>query len=155
MDKIQILIVDYGSQYTLVIGRTLRELGLPISVAWKNRQEMDVVKDLVLNRSRWLAEVCNCFSMPCYQPPISRSWKKNAPTFTLFESQCGSCVKCRITNLGRLLYDPKFQPSPEDARYFVRTTVKWAEKRKHDLGDMITGSFTRDLKKAIRKFDVA
>ena len=28
MDKIQILIIDYGSQYTLVIGRTLRELGV-------------------------------------------------------------------------------------------------------------------------------
>lgn len=28
MDNIQILIVDYGSQYTLVIGRTLRELGV-------------------------------------------------------------------------------------------------------------------------------
>jgi len=28
MDKIQILIVDYGSQYTLLIGRTLRELGV-------------------------------------------------------------------------------------------------------------------------------
>ncbi len=28
MEKIQILIVDYGSQYTLVIGRTLRELGV-------------------------------------------------------------------------------------------------------------------------------
>lgn len=28
MKNIQILIVDYGSQYTLVIGRTLRELGI-------------------------------------------------------------------------------------------------------------------------------
>lgn len=28
MDDIQILVVDYGSQYTLVIGRTLRELGI-------------------------------------------------------------------------------------------------------------------------------
>lgn len=28
MNSIQILIVDYGSQYTLVIGRTLRELGI-------------------------------------------------------------------------------------------------------------------------------
>ncbi len=28
MNEIQILIVDYGSQYTLVIGRTLRELGV-------------------------------------------------------------------------------------------------------------------------------
>ena len=27
MKDIQILVVDYGSQYTLVIGRTLRELG--------------------------------------------------------------------------------------------------------------------------------
>ncbi len=28
MNRIQILVVDYGSQYTLVIGRTLRELGV-------------------------------------------------------------------------------------------------------------------------------
>ena len=135
--------------------RTLRELGLPIAVAWKNRQEMAVVKDLAVSRPEWLAGVCNCFSMPNYQIPISQSWERNAPSFTLFESQCGSCVKCRITNLGRLLYDPKFNPSPEDARYFVRTTVRWVKRRKHDLGDMIEGSFADDLKRAVKKFGVA
>ena len=57
MNSIQILIVDYGSQYTLVIGRTLRELGVrsiilpPKKVdAWlKNNHP----KAVILSGSNW------------------------------------------------------------------------------------------------------
>ena len=57
MDKIQILIIDYGSQYTLVIGRTLRELGVrsvilpPKKVdAWLKN---NTPKAVILSGSNW------------------------------------------------------------------------------------------------------
>lgn len=57
MENIQILIVDYGSQYTLVIGRTLRELGirsvilppLKADVWLKNNKP----KAVILSGSNW------------------------------------------------------------------------------------------------------
>lgn len=57
MDNIQILVVDYGSQYTLVIGRTLRELGVrslilpPKKVdAWLKK---NTPKAVILSGSNW------------------------------------------------------------------------------------------------------
>ncbi len=57
MDGIQILIIDYGSQYTLLIGRTLRELGirsviLPPKKAnlWLENSEP---KAVILSGSNW------------------------------------------------------------------------------------------------------
>ena len=57
MDDIQILIVDYGSQYTLVIGRTLRELGvrgiiLPVKKADKWLKH-NTPKAVILSGSNW------------------------------------------------------------------------------------------------------
>jgi len=57
MNSIQILVVDYGSQYTLVIGRTLRELGVRSVIlppkkadAWlKNNNP----KAVILSGSNW------------------------------------------------------------------------------------------------------
>ena len=57
MNNIQILIVDYGSQYTLVIGRTLRELGVrsvilpPKSV--DNWLIHNTPKAIILSGSNW------------------------------------------------------------------------------------------------------
>ncbi len=57
MNSIQILIVDYGSQYTLVIGRTLRELGVrslilpPIKADdWLKK---NTLKSVILSGSHW------------------------------------------------------------------------------------------------------
>lgn len=57
MNDIQVLVVDYGSQYTLVIGRTLRELGVrsiilpPKSVnKWL---ENNTPKAVILSGSNW------------------------------------------------------------------------------------------------------
>jgi len=57
MNDIQILIIDYGSQYTLVIGRTLRELGvrniiLPPQKA-KIWLENTTPKGVILSGSNW------------------------------------------------------------------------------------------------------
>ncbi|OGZ94911.1 MAG: hypothetical protein A3A28_03995 [Candidatus Sungbacteria bacterium RIFCSPLOWO2_01_FULL_47_32] len=133
--------------------RVLRSLNVPIQVDWKNRGEMDVVKDLLINRPSWLSHVCNCFSAPCYRIPIRESWERNAPTFPLYDSQCGSCVKCRITNLGRLLHDPAMKRvQPEDISYFLKTTAKWIPDKWETHKDMLEGSFMREYVKALKKY---
>ncbi|OGI99906.1 hypothetical protein A3H53_02675 [Candidatus Nomurabacteria bacterium RIFCSPLOWO2_02_FULL_40_10] len=57
MDKIQILIVDYGSQYTLVIGRTLRELGVRSVILPPKKAELwlknENPKAVILSGSNW------------------------------------------------------------------------------------------------------
>lgn len=57
MKDIQILIVDYGSQYTLVIGRTLRELGVRSIILPPKKAEMwlknENPKAVILSGSNW------------------------------------------------------------------------------------------------------
>ncbi len=57
MDEIQILIVDYGSQYTLVIGRTLRELGVRSIILPPKKAELwlknENPKAVILSGSNW------------------------------------------------------------------------------------------------------
>jgi len=132
--------------------QVLHELGIPVNAAWRNRQEMDVMRDLLENRPKWVPHVCNCFSAPCYQPGIRRYWQRSAPTLSLYDSQCGSCVKCRITNLGRILYDPKIaEVKKEDVYIFLKNTAKWMRINRERLADMIEGSFTRDFKRACKQ----
>ncbi len=57
MNDIQILIVDYGSQYTLVIGRTLRELGVRSVILPPQKAEKwlknNTPKAVILSGSNW------------------------------------------------------------------------------------------------------
>ncbi|MFH1200995.1 MAG: glutamine-hydrolyzing GMP synthase [bacterium] len=57
MNRIQILIVDYGSQYTLVIGRTLRELGVRSVILPPNKVDKwlkhNTPKAVILSGSNW------------------------------------------------------------------------------------------------------
>jgi len=57
MNDIQILIVDYGSQYTLVIGRTLRELGVRSIILPPNKVDKwlknNTPKAVILSGSNW------------------------------------------------------------------------------------------------------
>jgi len=57
MDDIQILIVDYGSQYTLVIGRTLRELGARSIILPPNKVDKwlkdNIPRAVILSGSNW------------------------------------------------------------------------------------------------------
>lgn len=134
----------------------IQELGIPVSVAWRNRQEMDVMRDLLEHRPEWVPHVCNCFSAPCYQPGIRRYWQRSAPTFSLYDSQCGSCVKCRITNLGRILYDPNIKAvKTEDVQTFLKNTANWMRINRERLADMIEGSFTRDFRRACKQHNLS
>ena len=57
MNNIQILIVDYGSQYTLVIGRTLRELGVRSIILPPKKVDAwlmnNIPKAVILSGSNW------------------------------------------------------------------------------------------------------
>lgn len=57
MENIQVLIVDYGSQYTLVIGRTLRELGVRSAILPPDKAEhflsLYTPKSVILSGSNW------------------------------------------------------------------------------------------------------
>ncbi len=57
MNDIQILIVDYGSQYTLVIGRTLHELGMRSIILPPGKAEKwlknNIPKAVILSGSNW------------------------------------------------------------------------------------------------------
>ncbi len=57
MDDIQILIVDYGSQYTLVIGRTLRELSIRSIILPPKKADQwlknNTPKAVILSGSNW------------------------------------------------------------------------------------------------------
>src|ERR1700686_1707346 len=57
MNDIQILIVDYGSQYTLVIGRTLRELGVRSLILTSKKVDgwlkANNPKAVILSGSNW------------------------------------------------------------------------------------------------------
>ncbi|OGI64434.1 hypothetical protein A2733_01350 [Candidatus Nomurabacteria bacterium RIFCSPHIGHO2_01_FULL_40_20] len=68
MDGIQILIVDYGSQYTLVIGRTLRELGVRSIILPSEKAEIwlkeNNPKSVILSGSNWSVYSENAPKLP-------------------------------------------------------------------------------------------
>lgn len=132
----------------------LKKIGIPIQAAWRNRREMDVVKDLLIHRPNWLPHVCSCFSSPNHQLLLRRAWQQRAPTFPLYDSQCGSCVKCRVINLARVLYDPTIEKIKEnDVRVFLKDTAKWIQiKKRGRIDEFIGESFKEYFKKAVEKY---
>lgn len=131
----------------------LRSSGLPIRVSWFKRPAGGVVKELILRRPDWIKDVHNCFTPINYKIAIRRSWEKLTPTFPLFESQCGSCVKCRITRLGWLLYG-SHEISDQDAVKFVKHTISWAKKKWVTHKDIMKGSFASYLDEACDRYGV-
>lgn len=134
----------------------LSSLGIPVQVAWRSdRKEMDCVKDLIIHRPNWLTHVCNCFSVSCYQPFLRRSWQKRTPTLAriFYDSQCGSCVKCRIINIARILHDPKMKEvKPDEIRLYLKNTAQWIKEKRPTHADMIDRSFLEYFNQAVEKY---
>ncbi|HXK41023.1 MAG: hypothetical protein A3G45_00310 [Candidatus Staskawiczbacteria bacterium RIFCSPLOWO2_12_FULL_37_15] len=133
--------------------RFLGSSGLPIRISWFKRPAGGVVKELILRRPDWIKEVHNCFTPTNYKIAIRRSWDKLTPTFPLFESQCGSCVKCRITRLGWLLYG-EHEISKEDGVKFIKHTIAWAKTKWATHKDIMRGSFANYLDEACCRYGV-
>lgn len=139
----------------LLFNRTLHELHVPISIKWKNRLELDVVKDLYIHRPSWMQYVCNCFTIPAYQAGHRRNFEKTYPSVRLYPSQCGVCAKCKIILLGRILYSPdRIQMNPEEIRRLIKAIVRWTNKRPVHIGEVTGKSFFRDLTRAILRYGV-
>jgi hypothetical protein len=133
----------------------LARLRIHVRVAWQNRAEQDIVKDLYRHRPQWMPHLCNCFSIPNRKAHLRDCWAHNAPTLKLYDSQCGSCVKCRIVNLARLEVDPSCRNvRREDVVFFLKSTDTWLRSPDNIHLDMITPSFLRDYRRMCRRYGV-
>lgn len=133
--------------------KILKAWHIPVQVAWRNRKEMDCVKDLYHNRPEWMPYVCNCFTRICYKIPHQKRCREKFPTLPPYDSQCGFCIKCRIINIGRILHSPE-KIAIQDSIAYLESTRKWIPTKWATHRDMIEGSFLRDFKRACKKYNL-
>lgn len=144
-----------------LFNKILRELRISVQAFWRNDEEMDVVRELFLRRPDWMPLVHNCFTTPNRKAHHrEKTWKRLFPNFPLYESQCGLCVKCRIINLGRILWEEseEMKRLRKDHRYevvdYLKRTVKWIRHKWKSHHDMIGGSFLTNFRVAARLYGV-
>ena len=90
---------------------------------------MAVFRDLFTHVPRWMPHTCSCYTPPARKARPRRRWARVAPTFPLYPSQCGSCVKCRVTNVARVLYDGATRSGdPAGLRAFLEDTDRWMDR---------------------------
>lgn len=137
--------------------KILKSLCVPVQISWRgDRKELEVTKDLIKYRPEWFRHVCNCYVIPVHQSSLRSSWKSRAPTLgnIMYDSQCGSCAKCRTINLIRILYDPTMKNvNKKDIQTYLKDTLRWA-MRKGDklLADWVDKDFLEYLNKTIKKY---
>lgn len=137
------------NQFNQILGG----LGLPIEVVWRDRDGVLAVADLAMHHPEWLPLVVNCFSPKPHRRERREKWQRVAPSFPLFETQCGSCVKCREFNIGRIDNDPSLSMTTEgDIKALVADTISWTKQHEIDQADIIGGAFTTKLKMLARRF---
>ncbi|MBN2142396.1 hypothetical protein JW711_03630 [Candidatus Woesearchaeota archaeon] len=131
----------------------LRKLGLGVRVKWKNRSEMSVIRDMYEQEPDWMKEVCNCFSANCFKAAHRKNMQKKLPSFRLYDSQCGVCLKCRTVNIGRILWEPGFRADDEDVRAYIKSTENWLFSNSTNARhrDIITESFKNAIRRAAMK----
>ena len=138
-----------------MLNDVFRKWAVPIEVAWYNYEEIEAIGHLLTHRPGWLTLVQNCFCIPPYKPFRRERLLQSIPTFQLLDSQCGACMKCRMTNLARILYaknDPTMRKvSDADISRYVASTVRWAVENHEKLADYIDGGFLKHLRVATRK----
>lgn len=123
--------------------RELKKMGIPVEMVGTDRSEINSIKDLLMSRPEWLSLVSNCFSMPVFRPGIRQGFQKNAPSFALYEGQCGSCMKCNTVNLVRLKYDPAIikGATREDKQKVLVRTRSWLKRKRGEVADIIDPGF--------------
>lgn len=141
----------------LSFNKLLRSLGIPTKAAWTNRDEMDILKDLILEKPEWLALANSCFSAKYFKGNTRKSWQRKTPTFPLFETQCGSCLKCRVTNIARIRYDKYLREAaqPKDIAFYIASTHKWLKDNREEVDDILTDSFAETLTSVAKKYGTA
>lgn len=141
----------------------LEEAGLPVQMVGTNRGEIDSIRDLLTNHPDWMPLVSNCFTMTGLRKPVRNRFLADAPSavtkkpsFPLYDSQCGRCLKCRTVNLTRVVYDPTMQdPSLRpDIHFFLKDTDKWLKRKRSEIADIIDPGFDDLLAQAHANLEV-
>ena len=81
------------------------QMKLGVSVRWRNRKTIAVLRDLYCRFPDLVPLTCSCETTPGLKVIFKRRWKLLHPSFILYPSQCGFCGKCRNINLARILFD--------------------------------------------------
>lgn len=137
--------------------KILKSFRVPVQISWRSdRKELEVTRDLIKYRPDWFCHMCNCYVIPVHQSSLRNSWKSRAPTLgnVMYDSQCGSCAKCRIINLIRILYDPAIKNvKKKDIQTYLKDTLRWTMKKGDKLlADWVDKDFLEYLNKAIKKY---
>ncbi len=116
----------------------LHEWGLAVEVVSEKISEYEVLRRMFAN-PRWATLMphthsclrCDRLMMFC------RRWHaEHFPELfkRFYEGQCGSCFKCRVITLSRILWDPIMEQVPfKECKEYLARTNEWREKlkRKH------------------------
>lgn len=155
IDKEELSFTERTSTW-LAFNSFFKDINIPLSVNWRDRDDIDVIKDLLENVPTWLPLVYDCVSSPTWKSRLRQRWKQIAPTFFLYDSQCGSCSKCRVMNLARVLYDRSLSSSAtdKDIKTFLIDIRDWAYKWKRGLGRLLQDNFWDTLKVALDKYSI-
>ncbi|MEK9179980.1 MAG: hypothetical protein AAB897_01030 [Patescibacteria group bacterium] len=111
----------------------LHDWGVNVEIESESISEYEVLRRMYDNlKSHMLMPYthsclrCDKLTMFC------RKWyKANFPKLyrKFYWMQCGSCFKCRVITLARILWDPDMDFVPIEERYeYVRLTQEWREK---------------------------
>lgn len=126
--------------------RVLGEWGLKIEVVSERISEHEVLRRMFMN-SDWAELMPHTHScLRCDRlMTFCRKWHRN--TFPdlfarFYEGQCGSCFKCRVITLARILWDPTIQDVPlAERRAYAEQTHQWREKFRRKLERQKEGSW--------------
>lgn len=140
----------------IAINSLFKKLGTSTQVCWIDHGNTGAIKDILSERPDWLPLVYDCVSSPVWKPSLRKKWGKIAPSFPLYESQCGSCVKCRILNMARVSYDTRLltTTSEKDIKVFIENTKDWIYKWRHELRQFLDDSFYEEQEIILRKYNI-
>lgn len=144
-------------KHMLAFNREMARVGIDIPVTWPKNSTLDRVRTLIEQRPKWLEVMCNCFAEMQFHGQYRAINEKRYATLPLFDSQCGSCIKCRKVTLARILYDPKLRradsaESQEDVCAFLKQTVVWRRGKRGHAAEMVGGSFLLYLNEALSQY---
>jgi len=133
----------------------LAEMGVPVQATWRDTTDMQAITDLAEHHPDWLPLIVNCFAPKPHRRERREKWQRVAPSFPMFPTQCGSCVKCREFNIGRIDHDPSLaKTTPADMKALVEDTLRWAKDHEVDQADIIGGAFTDKLLALAKRYGV-
>ena len=149
-----------------LFNHALASLGIPVRTSWRyqrsNTSETDVMKELLEVRPEWVPFLNNCFIKAGLRKKLRKNWKRFAPTFPLLPSQCGSCMKCRLTNIARLIHDPAIKNGTfkkkiriKDVQKVISSTADWIEVHANPdewATDLDWGCFEKAVNRAARMY---